>query len=187
MARTTVKIRKTAPASSRILVATDFSSHAVHAAEVGSRLARALGAEVVLMHADEPLIELTHSNAHMRRRRMDIAELERAAKALRARGVPARSLFRVGKPAREIVDAAAEEDAAMVVMGTRGRTAAVGALLGGVAYEVIRKASCPVLTVRGPVAARLWPPGRVAAESRAPRRGASAGKRAQATRPARRH
>jgi nucleotide-binding universal stress UspA family protein len=180
MARTTVKIRKTAPASSRILVATDFSSHAVHAAEVGSRLARALGAEVVLMHADEPLIELTHSNAHMRRRRMDIAELG-------ARGVPARSLFRVGKPAREIVDAAAEEDAAMVVMGTRGRTAAVGALLGGVAYEVIRKASCPVLTVRGPVAARLWPPGRVAAESRAPRRGASAGKRAQATRPARRH
>jgi nucleotide-binding universal stress UspA family protein len=133
---------------SRILVATDFSPDANEATKTAVALARALGSEVVLVHVDEPLLELTHSNEHTRRRRLANAALDRLTRALAARGIAARSSLRVGKPAREIVAAAAEEDALLLVVGTRGRSMAVASLLGGVAYDAIRKAPCPVLTVR---------------------------------------
>jgi nucleotide-binding universal stress UspA family protein len=38
----------------------------------------------------------------------------------------------------------------MIVMGTHGRAALEHALLGSVAEKVVRKAPCPVLTVRHP-------------------------------------
>jgi nucleotide-binding universal stress UspA family protein len=133
---------------SRILVATDFSPDANEAAKTAVGLARALGSEVVLVHVDEPLLELTHSNEPARRRRLANAALDRSTRALAARGIAARSSLRVGKPAREIVAVATEEDALLIVVGTRGRSMAVASLLGGVAYDVIRKAPCPVLTVR---------------------------------------
>ena len=51
-------------------------------------------------------------------------------------------------PTLEIVRLAAEERADMIVMGTQGRTGLDRLLLGSVAERVIRRAPCPVLTVR---------------------------------------
>jgi nucleotide-binding universal stress UspA family protein len=47
-----------------------------------------------------------------------------------------------------IVDMAAREHAALIVMGTHGRSGLDRILLGSVAERVIRLAPCPVLTVR---------------------------------------
>jgi nucleotide-binding universal stress UspA family protein len=53
-----------------------------------------------------------------------------------------------GKPATSITDYAQTERFDLIVMGTHGRTGLSHALLGSVAERVVRKAPCPVLTVR---------------------------------------
>lgn len=54
----------------------------------------------------------------------------------------------VGKPAREIVDFAAENDTTHIVIGSHGRTGASRVLLGSVAQTVVRRAPVPVTVVR---------------------------------------
>ncbi|MBI2471186.1 MAG: universal stress protein [Planctomycetes bacterium] len=53
-----------------------------------------------------------------------------------------------GVPFNEIINATTEIGADLVVIGTHGRTGLSHVMLGSVAEKVVRKASCPVLTVR---------------------------------------
>ena len=55
-----------------------------------------------------------------------------------------------GVPFYEIIKFANENGIDLIVMGTHGRTGIAHILLGSVAERVVRKASCPVLTVRHP-------------------------------------
>jgi nucleotide-binding universal stress UspA family protein len=57
--------------------------------------------------------------------------------------------LRLGGASEEIVRAAAELDADLIVVGTHGRTGVRRMLLGSVAEAIVRKAGCPVLVVRG--------------------------------------
>jgi nucleotide-binding universal stress UspA family protein len=54
----------------------------------------------------------------------------------------------IGTPFVEIIRYAREQSIDLIVMGTHGRNALASMLLGSVAERVVRKASCPVLTVR---------------------------------------
>ncbi len=51
-------------------------------------------------------------------------------------------------PVRKILSVAREKNVDMIVMGTHGRTGMARAVMGSVAANVLRKAGCPVLTVR---------------------------------------
>jgi universal stress protein A len=53
-----------------------------------------------------------------------------------------------GIPATAILDVARDEKVDMIVMGTSGRTGIKRLILGSVAEEVCRKATCPVLTIK---------------------------------------
>ncbi|KKO19212.1 MAG: universal stress protein [Candidatus Brocadia sp.] len=55
-----------------------------------------------------------------------------------------------GVPFAEIIRAAKEYKADMIVIGTHGRTGISHAIMGSVAEKVVRKAPCPVLTIRHP-------------------------------------
>jgi nucleotide-binding universal stress UspA family protein len=55
----------------------------------------------------------------------------------------------IGNPAQEIVGLAAR-GYDLIVMGTHGRGGVMHARVGSVAAKVVRRASCPVLTVRSP-------------------------------------
>lgn len=57
-----------------------------------------------------------------------------------------------GDAAAEIVRVAREIDAGLIVMGTHGRTGLARLLVGSVTEEVLRKAPCPVMTVKQPLA-----------------------------------
>jgi nucleotide-binding universal stress UspA family protein len=61
---------------------------------------------------------------------------------------PVRCATRVGHPFVEILACAAEQKADLIVMGTHGRGPVAHVLLGSVTEKVVRKAPCPVLTVR---------------------------------------
>jgi nucleotide-binding universal stress UspA family protein len=56
----------------------------------------------------------------------------------------------MGKPFVEIIRYARRQQIDLIVMGTHGRSALASMLLGSVAEKVVRKAPCPVLTVRDP-------------------------------------
>ncbi|MHC4183031.1 MAG: universal stress protein [Planctomycetota bacterium] len=55
-----------------------------------------------------------------------------------------------GVPFVEIIKAARDYDIDLIIMGTRGRSGVSHMLIGSVAEKVVRKAPCPVLTVRTP-------------------------------------
>jgi nucleotide-binding universal stress UspA family protein len=57
---------------------------------------------------------------------------------------------RQGPPFLEIVRYAQEANIDLIVLGTHGRGGLAHMLLGSVAEKVVRKAPCPVLTVRHP-------------------------------------
>ena len=81
-------------------------------------------------------------------RRLAEDTLEARCGQLRQSGIKARWRLEVGVPFEEIVKAAHEEGADMIVMGTHGRSGLNRLLLGSVAERVVRLALCPVLTVR---------------------------------------
>ena len=53
-----------------------------------------------------------------------------------------------GAPAKAIVDLADAEGVEMIVLATHGRTGLTRLLMGSVAEAVVRKANCPVVTVK---------------------------------------
>ena len=55
-----------------------------------------------------------------------------------------------GVPFNEIINAATKINVDLIVIGTHGRTGLSHVMLGSVAEKVVRKATCPVLTVRMP-------------------------------------
>jgi nucleotide-binding universal stress UspA family protein len=147
----------TVEAAKRIVCPTDFSAAAANAERHAVGLAKALGAELVLLHvaSEAPLWRESVGSAEVRKifesqRRWVADTLAERAGALGADGVKARGLVKVGVPWEEIVAAAADEHADMIVMGTEGRTGLDRLLLGSVAERVVRRAPCPVLTVRPP-------------------------------------
>ncbi|HEX9103775.1 MAG TPA: universal stress protein [Polyangia bacterium] len=68
-----------------------------------------------------------------------------------------------GDPLRTILDVASRDGYDLIVMGTHGRTGMSLLLLGSLTRDVMRRASCPVLTVRPPT-------GREATTTRLPAR-----------------
>lgn len=140
----------------KILHPTDFSECAEQARAQAIRLARALGAEIILFHvsvetplyAEGMLAGGTVQRVYEAQRKWAEEALEARAAETRAAGAPARWKLTHGVPFDAIVQAAEEEGADMIVMGTHGRRGLEGLLLGSVANRVVRLAGCPVLTVR---------------------------------------
>ncbi|MBI2205140.1 MAG: universal stress protein [Candidatus Rokubacteria bacterium] len=74
--------------------------------------------------------------------------LEEWGATARREGLRVRTELRVGVPYREIVQAANEEHADLVLLATHGRGEIHRLLVGSVADKVIRMAPCPVMTLR---------------------------------------
>jgi nucleotide-binding universal stress UspA family protein len=78
-----------------------------------------------------------------------------AADALRAAGLTAHTCIERGDPATVIADVARRESADLVVVGSRGRNAILGVLLGSVSLALTHDAPCPVLIARSPGLSRV--------------------------------
>ncbi len=139
-----------------ILCPVDFSPAALEAFGFALDLARRADASVVLVHAieflaeEEPL-EAAHFNVPEFRSylledaRQRLESLVSAEPRLN-RGV--RTVVVVGRAHHGILHIAADEGADLIVMGAQGRSGAALALFGSTTQQVVRGASCPVLTVR---------------------------------------
>jgi nucleotide-binding universal stress UspA family protein len=139
-----------------ILHPTDFSECAEQARGQAIRLARAFGAEVVLLHVamEAPLYgEGLLARSEVRKvfdaqREWASRALEERAAEMRGGGTPTLARVVVGAPHQAIVEVAKEIGAELIVMGTHGRGTIERFFLGSVADRVVRSAPCAVVTVR---------------------------------------
>lgn len=136
-----------------ILVPTDFSNASEEALRWATSLARDTGAKLVIAHVEEaPMayageLPLTPDEATRDELRRSLAQTAPADSS-----VSYEHKLLVGEPATAIVDLAEREHADLIVMGSHGRKGITRLLMGSVAEAVVRKAKCPVLTVKQPAA-----------------------------------
>lgn len=137
-----------------ILVPTDFGTGSDHALAYAVDLAKALSAEIIVVHTYEiPMIGFPDgaiiATPDLATRVSENARigLEKSLEPHANAGIPIRSLLKQGPTWRTIIETATEVSAGMIVMGTHGRHGLPRALLGSVAEKVVRTATCPVLTV----------------------------------------
>jgi len=143
----------------RILVPTDFSKHSEVALTYAAALAEKFGAELVLLHVVQDLALFIPDAvavappiaAPVEQFAVAAREaLERVARADSLQHLSVRREVREGTPFYEIIRFAKEGDIDLIVMGTHGHSGLTHVLLGSVTEKVVRKAPCPVLTIRHP-------------------------------------
>lgn len=137
----------------KILIAVDSSPVAARAADVGLELARSLGGEVAFIHAIDPSLGNAPESGVSPAVLMALAEQDgkRLLAEFRQRvsfQPPPLEFLPVGKPGAEIVRAANDWPADVIVIGSHGRSGATRLFLGSVAEAVMRHAPCPVLVIR---------------------------------------
>jgi len=142
----------------RILVATDFSDSSQQALELALRLAEKFDSELTLVHTWEAPNYSYAAGLYLPVdvvapiERAAAARLEEAVTQLKLRFPAAKSLLRAGVAWEEVLGAATQIKADLIVMGTHGRRGLERALIGSVAEKVVRMARVPVLTTHGAAA-----------------------------------
>jgi nucleotide-binding universal stress UspA family protein len=174
------------PASGTILVAADFSEGSRQAFRIACSLARQGGARLLVLHVVEPPLVLNESGPSFPAAAGDGNRLAALEEQLRGSGLPANStdlpcveraaregqlrgsyvpdspldaayLVRDGNAAEVILREAEGSRCDLIVLGTHGRTGLRRLLVGSVAEAVLRRATCPVLTVSAIVPAAVAP------------------------------
>ena len=150
----------------RILVPTDFSENGRKALELALHLARKFGAKITLLHIFELPAAAGQNIYHflskdLEESRQEIYGLfksgsEEALEDLVRQFSEAKVsieplLIERGVPFEEVIRTAKALAVDLIVMNTHGRTGIPHLLIGSVAEKVVRKAPCPVLTVRSAI------------------------------------
>jgi len=150
------------PLLQKILVPTDLSPGSTHALREAQEFARVFGASIDLLYVwsapalvapeslitgvgvnEQPLLEWIRQSAAEQLAKFE-AEAERAGITVHS------SACEAGDPATAILERAAAGHYDLLVLATHGRGVVSHLLLGSVTEKVMRRAPCPVLTVRAP-------------------------------------
>jgi nucleotide-binding universal stress UspA family protein len=138
-----------------ILAPVDFSDCSLDALEYAVQVAKQLKATVTILHVLEPVsygldLTLIHTSERERTRARLEAELDALVQAIALEGVTVHRAIRGGTPADSLLHFIDENRCDLVVMGTHGRRGLSHLVNGSVAEAVLRRAPCPVLTVKSP-------------------------------------
>lgn len=138
----------------RILVPTDFSENALHAARYAAKLAEAFDAQLELLTVCSPPLKRNHIAETLINEEMKAAEqqADKALQQLRPQIEENRSInfshkVMVGGAVDQIIKVAREDSVDLIVMGTRGAHGINKFLFGSNTGEVIDSSPCPVLAV----------------------------------------
>ncbi len=135
----------------RILHPTDFSTCADAAFQILKRLNAAGTKEVFILHVqDERKMAHRPSQQLAEFDKQDFERLESLCRSLSLYGLSAHALLRHGIPFREVLQAADEIDAHLIILGSQGRSAIRELLAGSTIENVVRLSHRPVLVVRCP-------------------------------------
>ena len=144
----------------RILHPTDFSELSLHALKYARELAETFSAQLYCLHViDESYQYWSAMGPEMAPVTPPVEDLTSMAQGQMERfadehlvGMKFAPISAVvsGKPFAEIARYARENSIDLIVLATHGRGGLTHVLLGSTAEKVVRKAPCPVLTVRDP-------------------------------------
>ena len=142
-----------------ILVPIDFSDYSKNALRYAVQFAKQFKAKMYLIYVVEPMIypadfsmgqvAIPSMDSDLQNRADE--ELKSIAKNFIESSIKSETIIRTGKPFVEINETAKEVDADLIIMRTHGHTGVEHLLFGSTAEKVVRKAPCPVLTLREPI------------------------------------
>lgn len=142
-----------------VLVPIDFSDYSKNALRYATEFAKQFNAKMFLVYVVEPMIypadfsmgqvAIPSMDFDLRSRAEE--ELKNLAKNFIDSSLQVETIIKTGKPFVEINETAKEKDADLIIMATHGHTGVEHLLFGSTAEKVVRKAPCPVLTLREPI------------------------------------
>ena len=137
----------------KILVAVDDAPISAHAADIAAELAQLAGAELAFIHViDAELVNAADTgiqpDVFVASAKEDARNLIEDFRKRLPQKMAALDFVPIGTPLTEIVNAAKDWPADLIVIGSHGRGGIKRVLLGSVAEGVMRNAPCPVLVVR---------------------------------------
>ncbi len=145
-----------------IMLATDFSESVQAATDLAIQFASKFAARLTLLHVfDAPSYVGAFGDVYFavpadqgKRVRADADRaLAQLAERATAAGITTETLVVEGTAHQGILAAAQSRNIDLIVLGSHGRTGLKHMVLGSVAEDVVRVATCPVVTVRSPGAA----------------------------------
>lgn len=147
------------PDIQKILVPIDFSDYSKSALKYAVNFCKNCKADMFLIYVVEPVIyppdfsmgqiAIPSVNAEWDERARQ--ELDKLAKEEIPSSVTVKTIIKTGKPFLEIIETAGELDVDLIIIATHGRSGVEHILFGSTAEKVVRKAPCPVLTLREPI------------------------------------
>jgi nucleotide-binding universal stress UspA family protein len=137
-----------------ILHPTDFSEHSRSAFQTACFLAHECAARLVVLHVVEPPATITGGTAAgpLVAEELPLHEAHQHLRGVRPLDpdLAVEHRLEVGYPAETILAVARQLRADLIVMGTHGRRGFGRLVMGSVAEQVLREATCPVLTLKHP-------------------------------------
>lgn len=141
-----------------IMVPIDFSDYSKNALRYATQFAKSFNAKIFLIYVVEPMIypadfsmgQVAIPSADMDLQGRAEEELQKLAAEI-GNSLEVETIIKTGKPFFEINDAAKEKDIDLIIIATHGHTGVEHLLFGSTAEKVVRKAPCPVLTLREPI------------------------------------
>lgn len=143
----------------KVLVPIDFSDYSKSALKYAVNFAKSFNADIILVYVVEPIIyppdfsmgqiAMPSINTEWDDRAKD--ELAKLAKNEITGVNSVKTIIKTGKPFVEIIETAKEENADLIIIATHGHSGVEHILFGSTAEKVVRKAPCPVLTLREPI------------------------------------
>lgn len=143
----------------KVLVPIDFSDYSKSALKYAVNFAKSFNAEIILIYVVEPVIyppdfsmgqiAMPSITTEWDDRAKD--ELQKLATSEITEIANVKSIIKTGKPFVEIIETAKEENIDLIIIATHGHSGVEHILFGSTAEKVVRKAPCPVLTLREPL------------------------------------
>ena len=143
----------------KILVPIDFSDYSKSSLKYAVSFASKFNSEITLIYVVEPVIyppdfsmgQIAIPSVNVEWDLKAKEELDKLGKQEIPDSINVSIKIKTGKPFLEIIDTAAEENIDLIIIATHGHSGVEHILFGSTAEKVVRKAPCPVLTLREPI------------------------------------
>lgn len=147
------------PEIKKVLVPVDFSDYSKSSLRYAVNFAKHFNAELFLVYVVEPMVyppdfsmgQIAIPSVDLEMDKRAAEELNNLAKKEIPAELKSKVIVKTGKPFVEIIETALAEDIDLIIIATHGHTGIEHVLFGSTAEKVVRKAPCPVLTLREPI------------------------------------
>jgi nucleotide-binding universal stress UspA family protein len=142
-----------------ILAPIDFSDYSINSLKYAVSFAKQFQSSIILIYVIEPIVyppdfsmgQIVLPSVDNEIYPRAVEELEKLAASEAPPEIKVKTIIKTGKPFIEIIETAKEESVDLIIIASHGSSGVEHMLFGSTAEKVVRKAPCPVLTLRDPL------------------------------------